>query len=91
MMAEIHEYIIEKSEKSADKYIDGIYDSVKKLEKHPEACGPCINKKLKEVGYRCCKYKNHIIIYLLSAKIIEILAIIHSSRNPTSVEDILNK
>ncbi len=45
MLAELHEYISEESEKSADKYIDGIYESIKKLEKHPESCSLCRNEK----------------------------------------------
>ena len=89
MLAELHEYISEESEKSADKYIDGIYESVKKLEKHPESCAPCRNEKLREEGYRCCKFRNHIIIYELKNKEVNILAIIHSRRNPSSFEDIL--
>ena len=88
MLAELHEYISEESEKSADNYIDGIYQSIKKLEEHPESCAPCRNEKLKEEGYRCCKYKNHIIIYEFKNKVVDILAIIHSKRNPSSLEDI---
>jgi len=30
MLAEIHEYISEKSEQAADNYVEGIYDSKKK-------------------------------------------------------------
>lgn len=89
MLAELHEYINEISEKSADKYIDGIYKSIEKLEKHPESCSPCKNKKIREAGYRCCKFKNHIIIYLFSNQTVNILAIIHSKRNPSSLEDII--
>ncbi len=75
MLAELHEYISEKSEKQADKYIDGIYESIKKLEKHPESCGPCINKKLQENEYRCCKFKSHVIIYKFENNQVNILAI----------------
>ena len=48
MLAEIHEYISEKSEVNADNYIDGIYASIEKLESHPESCGPCIHQQLKQ-------------------------------------------
>ena len=89
MLAEIHEYISEKSEKSADKYIDGIYDSIKKLESHPESCAPCRNSKLREKGYRCCKFKSHIIIYQFIENMVDILAVIHLKRNPTDIEEIL--
>ena len=85
MLAEIHEYISEKSEQAADDYIDGIYNSTKKLEHHPESCAPCKNHKLREKRYRCCLYKKHIIVYEYMHNIIEILAVIHSSRNPSDV------
>ena len=51
MLAEVHEYISERSDQAADEYIDGIYDSTKKLERHPESCVPCRNQKLREEGY----------------------------------------
>ncbi len=88
MLAGIHEYISEKaSPKSAQKYVSGIYDSVKKLETHPKSCAPCIHHKLQKAGYRCCKHKNHIIIYEFGGEIeVEILAIIHSRRSPMFFE-----
>ena len=85
MLAELHEYISEKSDQAADKYIDGIYQSVKKLEQHPEACAPCRNEKLKAENYRCCNFKNHLIIYNLENKQVNILAIIHARRNPSAI------
>lgn len=55
MLAEIHEYISERSEHSADNYIDGIYESTKKIERHPESCAPCKNPNLeKEVIDAAC-------------------------------------
>ncbi len=63
MLAEVHEYINEKSEQSADNYVNGIFNTTLKLEKYPESCSPCRNQKLREGGYRCCLYKSHIIIY----------------------------
>jgi len=86
MLAEIHEYISEKSEQAADNYVEGIYDSTKKLEQYPESYAPCRNQKLKESGYRCCLYKNHIIVYKFANNEVEILAIIHSRRNPVDIE-----
>ncbi len=91
MLAEIHEYIGEKSEISADNYIDGIYNSVKKLKKHPESCAPCRNSKLQEAGYRCCKFKSHIIIYHFEHNEINILAIIHAKRNPPGLINLVKK
>jgi len=38
MMEEIHDYISQFGFKAADKYIEGIYNSVARLEAHPESC-----------------------------------------------------
>ncbi len=86
MLGKLYEYISEHSEEAADKYINGIYASVKKLEQHPESCAPCRNPKLRTAGYRCCKYKNHIIVYEFINNEVEILAVIHSKRNPSDIK-----
>ncbi len=80
-LSELHEFISQKSEVAADKYVDGIMESVNKLQKHPEACGACRNLKFKAVGYRCCKYKNHIIVYTIEQNQVNIRAVIHARRN----------
>lgn len=85
MLADLHEYIKKKSESAADKYIDGLYASVSKLQEHPESCAPCKIQKLKDQGYRCCLYKNHLIIYEIDDQKLNILAIIHSKRNPDNI------
>ena len=89
MLAELHEYLSENSEHTANKYIEGIYKSVEKLAQHPESCAPCRNEKLREEGYRCCKFKNHIIIYDVDLNQVNILAIIHTKRNPSRMIDLL--
>ncbi len=89
MLAEVHEYISEKSEQAADDYIDGVYESTLKLETNPESCAPCRNQKLKEEGYRCCLYKSHIIVYNFSNNKVDILAVIHSKRNPSDLSDLV--
>jgi len=38
MMEEIHDYISQFGFKAADKYIEVIYNSVARLEAHPESC-----------------------------------------------------
>lgn len=87
MLAEIHDYITEQSgELSADKYINGLADYTDKLENHPESCAPCRNSRLKELGFRCCNYKKHIIIYDFIDGSVNIHAIIHSKRNPDNIE-----
>lgn len=89
MLAEIHEYKSQRSDFYAEKYIDDLLESTEKLKKHPEFCSPCRNPKLHEKGYRCCLFKQHIIIYELSPKEVLILAVIHSKRNPDTVLKII--
>lgn len=90
MLAEIHEYKSLQSELSGEKYINDLLESTEKLKKHPEFCAPCRNVKLREKGYRCCLFKQHIIIYEIINSEILILAVIHSRRNPDTILEILD-
>ncbi|MBK8493532.1 MAG: type II toxin-antitoxin system RelE/ParE family toxin [Saprospirales bacterium] len=89
MLAEIHDYLGAISEPIADKYVGDLVGHVaKKLEKHPESCAPCRNPKLSVLGYRCCNFKNHIIIYEIENEVVNILAVMHTKRNPKDLEDL---
>jgi len=68
---------------NAEIYIDDLLVSNEKLKKHPEFCAPCRNLKLREKGYRCCLFKQH--ISAIDKKQVKILAVIHSKRNPDTV------
>lgn len=89
MLSEIYEYIYAHNQLAAGKYIDGIYATIKKLERYPEFCAACRNDKLNKAGYRCCLYKKHIVIYEYLHPKINILAVIHSSRNPKSFDKLI--
>ena len=89
MLAQLHEYLGEHSELSADKYVDGIHSSLSKLEKHPEACALCRDFKLAEQEYRCCNYRNHLMVYLYADQQVNILAVIHSSRSSITIKELL--
>ena len=89
MLAEIHEYKSQESELSAEKYIDSLLESTEKLNKHPEFCAPCRNAKLREKGFRCCLFKQHIIVYEVIDENVEILAVIHSRRSPDNMLKII--
>ena len=90
MLAEIHDYLLEFSESSADKYVVELVDFVaKRLEKHPESCPPCKNPKLNAMGFRCCHFKNHNIIYEITEKGVDILAVMHVKRNPKDLDDLV--
>jgi len=87
MLAELHDYISENSnESSADKYLDGLINHIERLADHPESCPPCRNQKLKKLKYRCCNFKNHIIIYEYRNAVVNILAIIHAKRQPDDLD-----
>lgn len=90
MLAEIHDYMMEFSESSAEKYVGDLVDYIgNKLEKHPESCPPCKNPKLKALGFRCCNFKNHIIIYQIFEEQVNILAVIHTKRDPRDIGDLV--
>lgn len=89
MLAELHEYLSERSEVSADKYVDGLVKYSDRLKKHPESCAPCRNPKLKEAGFRCCKFRNHILIYEVNEDTVDILAVIHAKRDPRDFEKLI--
>lgn len=86
MMEEIYNYKSEYSRKAADKYIDGILKLIQRLTKHPESCAPCRNTKLHNKGYRCCIFIDHLLIYEIEENMLNVLAIIHSKRNPNDIE-----
>ncbi|MCO6476986.1 MAG: type II toxin-antitoxin system RelE/ParE family toxin [Phaeodactylibacter sp.] len=60
-----------------------------RLQKHPESCAPCRNAKLKNAGFRCCKYRKRVIIYEVAENSVDILAVIHSKRGPKDFEKVL--
>ena len=88
MLAEIHDYLMEFSEQAAEKYVDELVGHIaEKLSKHPESCAPCRNPQLASRGYRCCNFKNHIVIYEIMDGVVNVLAVIHSKRNPQDLAD----
>ena len=88
-LTDLYTYMAERSILSAEKYIDGLYESTERLKKHPESCAPCRYATLRDMGYRCCRFKNHIIIYSLNDTSVEIRAIIHGRRNPDTFGDLV--
>lgn len=81
-LAEIHEYKAEYNKKSADKYVDALFQYTEILKQHPEICAICKNPKLTKRKYRCCNFKDHVIIYKVTDSIVYILSILHSRQNP---------
>ena len=83
-LAEIHEYLTDSvSDYFADEFVDEFMAKSKKLEDNPEFYHPCPYKKLQAAGYRCMNFKKYVMIYKVKPSEVEILAVMHSSRNPT--------
>jgi len=89
MVAEIHSYKAEWSEKGADQYINDLLENIEKLRQNAEACAPCRNPKLQEMGLRCCLFEDHVIVYEVNPKQVDILAVIHARRNPDTWDETL--
>jgi plasmid stabilization system protein ParE len=88
-LAEIHEYLTDQvSDDFADQFVDELMAKTKKLEDNPEFYHPCPYKKLLAVGYRCMNYKKYVLIYKVNPAEVEVLAIMHSGRNPKSFDEI---
>jgi plasmid stabilization system protein ParE len=82
-LSEIHEYLSEQaSDAVADKFVDELMGKTKRLESFPEFYHPCPYEKLKAAGFRCMSFKKYVLIYEVKPNIVEILAVMHSSRNP---------
>jgi len=90
MLDKIEAYISKDSEIAASKYVNGLLDSVERLKKHPESCAPCRNPILYVRGYRCCLYRNHLIVYKLIENEVKINAIIPSRINPERMGDLVD-
>ena len=90
MLNQIHAYISERSELAADKYVSGLRDSTKRLTQHPESCAPCRNPILHERGYRCCIYRNHLIVYKFIENEVRINSIVSSRMNPERMGDLVD-
>ena len=87
-LAEIHEYKAEYSKKSADKYVDNLFKYTERFKQHPEICAPCRNPKLAKRKYRCCNFKDHVIIYKFVNDVVYILSILHARQNPRDFEKV---
>lgn len=89
-LAAIHEYKANFSSKSADKYVDALFKYSERFKQHPEICAPCRNPKLFKRKFRCCNFKEHVIIYKYANadNTVSILSILHSRQNPRDFEKV---
>jgi len=77
------------SKKAANKYTDALFKYTERFKQHPEICAPCRNPTLFKRKFRCCNFKDHIIIYKFVNNIVSILSILHSRQNPKDFEKVI--
>lgn len=88
-LSEIHEFLSEQAgEAVADKFVDELMGKTKRLESFPEFYHPCPYEKLQAAGFRCMNFKKYVVIYEVKTYVVEILAIMHSSRNPKKFDNL---
>ena len=88
-LAEIHECLSEQAgDVAADKFVDELMAKTKRLESFPEFYHPCPYPKLQAAGFRCMNFKKYVLIYEVKPNSVEILAVMHSSRNPKKFDDL---
>ena len=81
MLQAIHEYIEAFSEESADKYIDRIFAFCEVFSSFPASNPICRFEIFEQKGYRCAVFdKQYIIVYKDDIRI-DIMAIVHASRD----------
>jgi plasmid stabilization system protein ParE len=89
MLNDIHSYIASYNEDKADNYIDIIFDFCNQFATFPEAYPRCRFAKL--ANNRCAVFdKQYIIVYSID-DMINILAIMHSSRSLNYIENLGNE
>ncbi len=78
-----YEYITSYNEAKAELFLEEIFEFVKRFQTFPEMYPICRNPDLATRNYRCAVFKKkYIIVYRITKTVIDILAVIHASRNP---------
>ena len=82
----VHEYLETYSTESADRFIDRIFAFCESFSTFPAAYPVCRFQVFQQKGYRCAVFeKQYIIVYKDTVRI-EIIAVIHASRDMDAVE-----
>ncbi len=88
MLQSVHEYIETYSDDSADKFIDRIFSFCENFSTFPASNPICRFEIFAQKGYRCAVFeKQYIIVYKVDVRI-DIIAVIHTSKDIDSIEDI---
>jgi plasmid stabilization system protein ParE len=90
MVADIYDYLENISgEIFSSDYLDQLLAFGNELNVKSEHYSYCRNTKLQEKFYRCALFKKtYILIYNENESVVNILAIIHTKRNPTVFEQV---
>jgi plasmid stabilization system protein ParE len=88
-LADIHEYLSSnRNDDFADKFVDELMSMTKRLEDSPDFYHPCPYKKLQAAGFRCMNFKKYVLIYEVKPNEVDIIGVMHSSRNPRSFDEL---
>lgn len=88
-LSDIRAYMAEQtSEDKAEAFVNDLLQEVQNLAKNPGSFPYCRNQKLQTKGYRCINFKKYIIIYFVENNIVQIIAILHSHRDPKYFDEI---
>jgi plasmid stabilization system protein ParE len=90
-LSEIHEYLsAQAGDALADKFVDELMGKTKLLESFPEFYHPCPYPRLLAAGFRSMNFKKYVLIYEVKPNSVEILAVMHSSRNPKKFDGLVD-
>lgn len=90
MVAETYDYLVEKTgEIFADEFTEELLAFGEKLSIKSEHFPFCRNPKLQAKGYRSALFrKKYMVIYSTNETKVDILGVVHSSRNPKDYENL---
>lgn len=90
MVSDIYDYLESASgEDFASRYVDDLLEFGNHLNVKSEHYSYCRNAKLQAKGYRCATFRNsYVMIYKENSAEVNILAVIHSKRNPEVFETV---
>ena len=74
-------YIASDSLPAAEKWLDGIYNTIQSLRSLPERCGVIREHEEFEEELRELRYKSHRIIFVVEERIVRVVHVRHAARD----------
>jgi plasmid stabilization system protein ParE len=91
MLAELSDYLTDlMGQNTADDYLDTLIDFGNDLSSRAELYSFCRNLKLQALDCRCANFKKkYVLIYKIDGLQVNILGVIHSSRDSSAFESVI--